>query len=238
LAQPEKISAELLLERFDYALKASDPKPSREACEELATEIHSILVRQNREGNRRNNFDLERKYKGVVPLGEFKDASPLELQERRFWRFQQASSTLLDAIREVRKTAREIEENDGSCLWIDLGGEVSIYELEDLLLRACAVPTAGPPVAHRRREIWHGAARPIAELIRNALRDAGYRGRSNPADENSPVAIVGAEVVSLAYGAQITSSGYAAAMRKRNRSKKSEADFGKRYPGAARIKIS
>jgi hypothetical protein len=151
LAQGANIDAEKLLEWFDHALKAGDPKPSRAACEKLVTEIRLVLERQNKIGNRRNNADLEKKYKGSVPRGELKDISWLEEKERRFQKFQLASARLLDAIKELRSAAREIENNDGSCLWIDKGGAVSIDDLEDLLLRAWAVPAAPRPAAHRRR---------------------------------------------------------------------------------------
>jgi hypothetical protein len=78
LAQAANIDAEKLLEWFDYALEADDPKPSRAACEKLATEIRLVLERQNKIGNRRNNADLERKHKGAIPLSQLKDVSPLE----------------------------------------------------------------------------------------------------------------------------------------------------------------
>jgi hypothetical protein len=47
-------------------------------------------------------------------------------------------------------TARDIENNNGSCLWIDKGGIVSIDDLEGLLLRACAVPAPPAPGLARR----------------------------------------------------------------------------------------
>ncbi len=236
MAQATKIDAEKLLEFFDFALKAVDPKPSRTACEKLAKDIHLVLESQNKIGNRRNNADLERKYRGAVPRSELKDLSPREEQEKRFRKFQEASSRLLAEIMEVRNAARDIEDNDGSCLWIDKGGAVSIDDLEELLLRACAVPAAPRPAPYRPRQIWHGAARSIADLIATALRDAGYEKNSNSNDENSPVAVVGADVINVAYGVKIRPSGFATAMRNRNRTKKPEADFFRRYPDAAASK--
>lgn len=237
LAQAGKIDAEMLLNGFDLALKAVDPKPSRTACENLAKDIHLVLESQNKIGNRRNNADLERKHRGAVPQSELKDLSPREEQEKRFRKFQEASSRLLFAIKEVRTAAREIEENDGSCLWIDKGGAVSINDLEELLLRACAVPAAPRPAAYRPRQIWHGGARGIADLIGIALRDAGYEKNLNSIDQNSPVAVIGAEVINVAYDMKIRPSGFATAMRNRNRAKKPEVDFSRRYPEVARIKI-
>jgi hypothetical protein len=58
----------------------------------------------------------------TVPRSELKDVSWREEQEKRFRKFQQASARLLVAINELRKAARDIEDNDGSCLWIDKGG--------------------------------------------------------------------------------------------------------------------
>jgi hypothetical protein len=110
-------------------------------------------------------------------------------------------------------------------------------DLEELLLRACAVPVAARPAPYRPRQIWHGAARSIADLIGTALRDAGYRKNLNAIDQNSAVAFVGAEVINVAYGAKIRPSGFATAMRNRNRIKKPEADFARLYPDVARIKI-
>jgi hypothetical protein len=237
LAQADKIDAEKLRESFDIALKAGDAKPSRTACEELAKAIHLVLESQNKIGNRRNNADVERRQRGVVPKRELKDLSPREEQEKRFRNFQEASSRLLTAIKEVRIAARDIEDNDGSCLWIDKGGVVSIDDLEELLLRACAVPVAARPAPYRPRQIWHGAARSIADLIGTTLRDAGYKKNLNSIDQNSPVAFVGTEVINVAYGAKIRPSGFATAMRNRNRIKKPEADFARLYPDVARIKI-
>jgi hypothetical protein len=165
------------------------------------------LESQNKIGNRRNNADLERKHRGAVPQSELKDLSPREEQEKRFRKFQEASSRLLFAIKEVRTAAREIEENDGSCLWIDKGGAV------------------------------FGGARGIADLIGIALRDAGYEKNLNSIDQNSPVAVIGAEVINVAYDMKIRPSGFATAMRNRNRAKKPEVDFSRRYPEVGRIKI-
>jgi hypothetical protein len=237
LAQGANIDAEKLLEWFDYALEADDPKPTRAACEKLATEIRLVLERQNKIGNRRNNADLERKHKGAIPLSQLKDISPLEEQENRFRKFQEASARLLLAIDETRSAARDIEDNDGSFLWIDKGGAVSLDDLEELLLRACAVPAAPRPTAHRRRQVWHGAAPPIADLIRSVLRDDGYERNLNSAGENGPVVVIGAKVISATYNVKIRPSGFVTALRNRNRAKKSAGDFDLRFPGVARIKI-
>jgi len=76
---------------------------------------------------------------------------------------------LLLAINETRSAARDIEDNDGSCLWVDKGGAVSLDDFEELLLKACAVPAAPRPAAHRRRQVWHGAAPPIVAATAASL---------------------------------------------------------------------
>jgi hypothetical protein len=78
---------------------------------------------------------------------------------------------------------------------------------------------------------------PIADLISSVLRGAGYERNLNPTNENSPVAFVGAKVISSAYGVRIRPAGFATAMRNRDRAKKSKADFDKRFPQAARTTV-
>jgi len=82
LAQAASIDAEKLREWFDYALEADDQKPSRHARSSQQRSAF-VLERQNRIGNRRNNADLERKHKGVIPLSQLKDVSPLEEQGKK-----------------------------------------------------------------------------------------------------------------------------------------------------------
>jgi hypothetical protein len=81
-----------------------------------------------------------------------------------------------------------------------------------------------PPMVAARppgqpRAAWHKWGREFAILLKRALREAGYP-RIAETDENSAVAVVGAAIISRAFDKAVLPSGFASAMRVRDRSAK------------------
>jgi hypothetical protein len=88
---------------------------------------------------------------------------------------------------------------------------------------------AAPLVRVHNDAAWHPTGRAIAELIKQALQEAGYRGRLRSADRESVVAVVGAKVVSRVFNLKIAASGFASAMQQRPPRQK----FAARFPQAS-----
>jgi hypothetical protein len=85
-------------------------------------------------------------------------------------------------------------------------------------------PVSQTSIMGRRPEAWHVAARAISPIIEAAVREAGYFSNLGATNENSPVAIIGAEAINRAYRINIESGAFATAMRARNRRRPGKAD--------------
>jgi hypothetical protein len=92
----------------------------------------------------------------------------------------------------------------------------------------------------RTPERWHEAARLIATAIKEALREAGYRGSLSMIDEKSFIVLVGAAAINWAYKIDIEAAAFATAMRGRDRRKQDKGgggNFASRFPDVLRIKL-
>jgi hypothetical protein len=231
---PNSLAPTLEVQRwFDYALRATDPKPSLAECERLARQLQIIA-------NQQNNAGLERH--DSIPLRLLKDVSPAEEMGKRIGNFMSLANQLLFA-------ARELEDYAGGYQWMHENGSTSLADIEHILVRIGAAPvaqTSSPaPARGRPREIWHAAALKTAPLISAAMRCVGYQRRLNMTDEESVTAKVGAKAISWAFAIELEPAGFATAMRMRDRRKRHNRisfleryrNFLERYPDAARIQI-
>jgi hypothetical protein len=145
---------------------------------------------------------------------------------------------VLDAAHRLVMALDEFEESAGNYIWGDHGETISLEEIVYMMHRIGARPIiCDPPSSGRPSEAWHRAARDVARLVRNVLRDAGFKRNLTATDEGSPIAIVGAQVISRAYQIRIQPAGFASAMRGRKRAKSTPKKFDERFPGAARIRV-
>jgi hypothetical protein len=221
-------SAERVARWFSAALASDDVKPSKKACDLLARDFQIAI---NRANNARKQLDRKER----VPIGDLKDVSPADLEKEKVGAFLADAGHLLFR-------AEELEDFYGGYHWPDSQGGVSLDDIKQLLWRIGAFPkerVAAVPKRGRRQEEWHGAARPIARLIKGALQAIGHAKNLSFVDENSLVAIVGAEVISWSYHIKISAAGFAAANRQRDRSRAGQqSDYATCFPGAARLRIT
>jgi hypothetical protein len=159
--------------------------------------------------------------------------SPADVEWELLRRFKDAADQTLIA-------ARAIADHKGG--GHDFGA-ITLEEVQQVLERTgtAGFPTKSPPARlGRRPEYWHENGRAIAHEIAAVLRRAGNRRRLRSTDIESPVAIVGAAVVSWAYGIPLKPAGFASAMKTRDRSKAKsprgrEEHFYDSFPAARRI---
>jgi|SRR5208337_2090810 len=208
MSQPRRIAARISIpaekarEWFCDALRNDDAKPSLAICEKLVQEFSTIL-------NRQNNEELERD--PGLPLWLARDVSQEEEAEKRKAKLRSAANQFFVAVEEYESYFGYDDRRANE--WPFLG------EIQQLLLKmgAAPIPSDSSAAPGRPREAWHGAARLIAPKIKDALEGAGYRGRLSIVDEESAVAYVGAATINWAYGINIKTGGFAAAMEKRHR---------------------
>jgi hypothetical protein len=187
---PPRITADQLGEWFADALKHDDPRPPLAALETLAGNIAHLR---------------EAPWPGAIS----------EERERRAYMAVRLAQQLQFAISKWSELlpAHDRAENNPylplhrvSAALFDVG----ILPIEP----APDKSPRGQPRAH-----WHRYARKLAELVSGTLGECGY-GRSVIAtDERTPVAILGARIVSEIYGEDLPAAGFASAMRTRDRAK-------------------
>ncbi len=221
---------EEVLRWFADALKPTDPRPSRAACDKLARELQIIFIRQQNE---------EREKKGPVDVLELKDVSPAAELDKRVARLMRAANAVLAA-------GEELEDYNGGYVWECIGGgSVSLDDVKKMLGRIGAFPRPLPPPPEPPRgqpkNPWVAPAREFARLIQKAMKAEGYSGTLAMTNEDSVTAIVGAAAIRWAYREKKLQPGaFATAMRRRDRSKKAAnlkpADFFTRFPEAGRFK--
>jgi hypothetical protein len=210
---------------FDEALLETDAGLSLLVCEGLATKFRIILNRQN---------NVAKWQRGPVDLFELKDISYEEYREFKLQKLMNAANALLFEAHELYL------ENWDNYQWVDSDGTVYLEDVMVILSRIGAYTTPRSTAKPGRpKEAWHAPAREIARLIVTAMRNAGYQGRRlRMQDGESITASVGAAVISCAYNIDIQPSGFAAAMKTRNRAKREPLKaFAEMYPHAARIII-
>jgi hypothetical protein len=210
---------------FEDVLLPADAAPSLVDCEDLATKFRIIL-------NRQNNVARWRDAPG--DLSELKDVSFEEFRKFKLQRFMDAADVLLFEAFEL------LVENWDDYKWEDSNGTVYLEDVTAMLWRigACTTPRSTSKRG-RPREAWHLPGREMARLIMVTMRNAGYQKRRlRMQDSESITASVGAAAVSRAYGIDIKPSGFAAAMKARDRTKREPLKtFAELYPHAARIKV-
>jgi hypothetical protein len=90
----------------------------------------------------------------------------------------------------------------------------------------------------RPKEAWHSVVRDIAHAISRTMREAEYKGTLSVKNEDAVTAIVGAELIKLAFGVRVGAAGFISAVRNRDRTTRGGTkSFFERYPDAARIRI-
>ncbi len=227
--QQEFLPASMLEDWFSDALRKDEIArfmPSLAVCAKLARRFQISV-------NQHNNAELERR--GTVDRSLLMDVSLAGEIEKKRAKWRDAVIQLKTAARQVTTAARELEDFGCACDSTDVANQLASRIIFEISVPQTA---RSAPARGRRREIWHAAAREIAHLIKSTMQDVGYEGRLNIDDRESIVAIVGAKVVSRAYVKKIKPSGFATAMRSRDRrrnSAKTEKTFDERYPNAKRI---
>ena len=84
--------------------------------------------------NRHNNFEWESRSEHV-PLGKFKDLSPVEWEAKKVMKFMAAANEFLVA-------AEELENSLGGYAWEDRGETIRLADVQSLLGRIGAMPVA------------------------------------------------------------------------------------------------
>jgi len=201
----EWFPSKVVQEWFIDALGRDSKKPTLDACEKLARKIQIMI-------NRNNNLEYEAI--GENDYYKMKDVSPAEELNKKVQK-------IISAANEVLFAAQEVEEYAGGYQWEDEDGIVTLADLSHILKRIGSFPKSKPPVAMMGRppEAWHRIARPIAHLIKDSLREIEYIGSLNLLDEKSPIAFISAAAINWAYGINVDATGFASAMRVRDRKK-------------------
>jgi hypothetical protein len=137
-----------------------------------------------------------------------------------------AASSIQLAIRDFDTAASDLEEFCGGYAWTDKFGSISLEEarervdgLKEFLWQIGAhaqfAEAATPP---RAKENWHVTGRRVAALIIYVEREMGLRALS-ATNESSATAVIGAKAINWAFGLEIEPSGFAVAMKTRDRKK-------------------
>jgi hypothetical protein len=102
-----------------------------------------------------------------------------------------------------------------------------------------ATADAGAPQKRgRKEELWHEGGHRIASMVIEALKACGFKGSLSKMQENSATSGICAQIINEILGLNISSSGFAMAMRRRNRSSLNINSGGRPhdlFPKAARI---
>lgn len=98
-------------------------------------------------------------------------------------------------------------------------------DIGELLLKRGMIASRkpAPPPRGRRRKHWRSNSKLIAGWVADALRGCGYADKL-AADASSPVAAIGAAIVSRAYGVEIGPDSFAEGMKKQSRDRRKNPD--------------
>jgi hypothetical protein len=146
-----------------------------------------------------------------------------EEQARRFQRVKAAGEELAAAIQAWLEFQRIDQFSDEYAA-------LPLAKLKQSLLECGFVETGREPEKPcrprgRPPQPWHKWGREFAALLKQALLEAGYNGSTNEADEESVIAVAGAEFITRAFGQCLTASGFATAMRDRDQKRKAKSFF-------------
>ena len=201
---------------FDDALSHDQKRSDNQVFERLADEF-KVLV------NRFNN-DLSRQDDPDIQVASLNDVSPAEENHRRLAEFARTGSVALVAIHDALECSKEVESLIGSHPW-----GFGIEELEEkalalnlLLIQAGARPELANSASAPKLS-WHGPARHIARLIRDALKHIGQT-KLSARNADSFTTIISTAAVNKMFSANVSPEGFATAMRRApaNQASKSE----------------
>jgi hypothetical protein len=219
------VTASDVLRWFDEALGGDNPKPSLDQCRQLACDVQRIL-------NRYENAERQRRGPTARDRLQLKDVDPTEELNRRVKKVESAAQLLGAA-------TKELEDFVGAHEWSDGDRSTDLEDIRRIISTLSTVVARASRAKSGRgrpREAWHVAGRQIAQLVRSVLEAAGYTRRLNMIDQESFTARVGAAAISWLFGIMIESSGFATAMRPRDRRKGGKrTSFDHMCPDGARI---
>src|SRR4051812_10060246 len=149
------------------------------------------------------------------------------------WREQSKQlQEILDLSSELRQKLEKFAP-DGKAPPVAYG--YPIAELYEVLAEMATGPVNRKASPGHPVERWHRAGHEIAKQIQCMLRKEGHQKRLGKTDRESLTARIGAAIVSRVFGLTIAPTGFADAMRGRNRSKAARKSFDEHFAGAARI---